>query len=386
MAKSREMEKEQEVSLKPIQDKKQSGSTDDVSEKEKAIPPPFPTCIQMSNKAREEKEILETFIKVEVNIPLLDAVKQVPRYAKFLKELCTNKRKLMGNETINMNENVFSVLQKKLPPKCKDPGVFTIPCKLGNVTINRAMLDLGASINVMPFSIFKTLNVGPLQETRVVIQLADRSLVHPKGAPELKLKKLPEHLKYAYLGEGEKLLVIISSRLDSSEEKKLVSMLKQFKEAIGWTIADIKGLRPSTCMHKILMEDDFKPFGEAQRRLNLPMMEVVKKEIQKLLDAGVIFAISDSKWVSPVQVVPKKVGVTVVENAGGVMVPTRVQSGWRVCIDYRRLNASTRKDHFPLPLIDQMFERLAGTKVIVSTDHAVLRHLMAKKDAKPRLI
>ena len=77
-----------------------------------------------------------------MNIPLLNAIKQVPRYAKFLKELCTNKRKLRGNETISMSENVSVVLQKKLPPKCKDPGVFTNPCKYGNVTINKAMLDL----------------------------------------------------------------------------------------------------------------------------------------------------------------------------------------------------------------------------------------------------
>ncbi|KAL0303528.1 UNVERIFIED_CONTAM: Retrovirus-related Pol polyprotein from transposon.6 [Sesamum radiatum] len=89
-------------------------------------------------------------------------------------------------------------------------------------------------------------------------------------------------------------------------------------------------------------------------------MEVVKKEILKLLDAGMIFPISDSAWVSPTQVVPKKMGITVIENSVGNLVPTRVQNGWRVCIDYRKLNASTRKDHFPLPFIDQMLERLAG--------------------------
>jgi len=87
---------------------------------------------------------------------------------------------------------------------------------------------------------------------------------------------------------------------------------------------------------------------------------VVKKEILKLLDAGMIYPISDSKWVSPVQVVPKKTGITVVKNDEGELVPTRVQNGWRVCIDYRKLNAATRKDHFPLPFIDQMLERLAG--------------------------
>ena len=90
------------------------------------------------------------------------------------------------------------------------------------------------------------------------------------------------------------------------------------------------------------------------------MMEVVKKEILKLLDAGMIFPISDSNWVSPVQVVPKKTGFTVVENNNGELIPTRVQNGWRVCIDYRKLNASTRKDHFPLPFLDQMIGRLAG--------------------------
>ncbi|KAM1757990.1 hypothetical protein ACFX11_007166 [Malus domestica] len=110
-------------------------------------------------------------------------------------------------------------------------------------------------------------------------------------------------------------------------------------------------------MHRILLEEGAKPTREAQRRLNPPMMEVVKKEIIKLLDCGVIYPISDSRWVSPVQCVPKKSGVTVVKNAENELVPTRIQTGWRVYIDYRKLNATTRKDHFPLPFIDQMLER-----------------------------
>ncbi|KAM1746170.1 hypothetical protein ACFX11_012824 [Malus domestica] len=113
-------------------------------------------------------------------------------------------------------------------------------------------------------------------------------------------------------------------------------------------------------MHHILLEEGSKTSQEAQRRLNPPMMEVVKKEVIKLLDCGVIYPISDSKWVSPVQCVLKKFGVTVVANAENELVPTRIQIGWRVCIDYRKLNATTRKDHFPLPFIDQMLERLAG--------------------------
>ena len=365
---------------------------------------------------------------------------------------------------MKVSENVSVVLQKRMPPKCKDPGVFTVPCKLGNLYVPRAMLDLGASINVLPYSVYKSIGIGTLTKTGVIIQLADRSIVHPKGvledvlvqvnelvfpadfyvldmgdddhpssssillgrpflktartkidvyngtlsmefdgevinfniyeamrypsdvhcinfvdiiqpltekcfeltnhdllelvlsrnfdsksvkeiaenfkldeelleivesmeekkkirydnsnvklpisdtkllpsvvqAPKLELKTLPDHLKYAYLGEEKTLPVIISNKLSMVEEDELVTLLKKYKKAIGWTIADIKGLSPSLCMHKILMEEDFKPTREAQRRLNPPMMEVVKKEIMKLLDAGMIYPISDSKWVSPI--------------------------------------------------------------------------------------
>ncbi|KAH9679689.1 hypothetical protein KPL71_026230 [Citrus sinensis] len=148
------------------------------------IPPPFPSRFAKSKKEEQEKDILETFRKVEVNIPLLDAIKQIPRYAKVLKELCTSKRKLRGDEKVHMGENVSAVLQKKLPPKCKDPGMFTIPCKIGSVRIEKALLDLGASINVMPRSIYSSLNVGPLKETGVIIQLADRSNAYPDGVLE----------------------------------------------------------------------------------------------------------------------------------------------------------------------------------------------------------
>jgi len=113
-------------------------------------------------------------------------------------------------------------------------------------------------------------------------------------------------------------------------------------------------------IHKIHLEEDTKPSREPQRRLNLTMQEVVRGEVIKLLDAGIIYPIFDSKWLSLIHVVPKRAGVTVVQNKEGELVPTRVQSGWRVCINYRKLDTATRKDHFPLPFIDQMVERLAG--------------------------
>ena len=137
-------------------------------------------------------------------------------------------------------------------------------------------------------------------------------------------------------------------------------MLREHKEAIGWSLADIKGIRSSMCMHRILLEDDNKPTIEAQRRLNLAMKEVVRKKILKWLDSGVIYPIFDSPWVSPIQVVLKKGGMTVIKNENNELIPTRTVSGWRICIDYRKVNKATRKDHFPLSFIDKMLDRLVG--------------------------
>jgi hypothetical protein len=174
------------------------------------------------------------------------------------------------------------------------------------------------------------------------------------------LKPLPDTLKYKYLDPSESLPIIISSDLDEAQEQELLNVLKEHKEAIGWSIEDIKGISPAVVMHKIHLEENAKTSQEPHRRLNSAMQEVVRAEVIKLLDAGIIYPIFDSKWVSPIHVVPKKAGITVIKNKDNELVPTCVQSGWRVCIDYRKLNSVTRKDHFPLPFIDQMVERLAG--------------------------
>ncbi|GKB10251.1 reverse transcriptase domain-containing protein [Tanacetum coccineum] len=110
------------------------------------------------------------------------------------------------------------------------------------------------------------------------------------------------------------------------------------------------------------MEEDYKPTVQHQRRVNPKIRDVIKKEVEKLLDAGLIYLISDSPWVSPVHCVAKKGGMTVVKNGENDLIPTRLVTGWKVCIDYRKLNEATRKDHFPLPFMDQMLERLAGNE------------------------
>ncbi|GJS15215.1 reverse transcriptase domain-containing protein [Tanacetum coccineum] len=180
--------------------------------------------------------------------------------------------------------------------------------------------------------------------------------------PELKLKDFPSHLEYAFLEENDKLPVIIAKGLKNDENDALLKVLKSHKGAIAWKITDIKGIDPRFCTHKILMEDDYKPMVQCQRWVNPKIHEVIKKEVLKLLDAGMIYPISDSPWVSPVHCVPKKGGITVVANEENELIPTRLVTGWRVCIDYRKLNEATRKDHFPLPFMDQMIERLAGNE------------------------
>ncbi|GJV83494.1 reverse transcriptase domain-containing protein [Tanacetum coccineum] len=180
--------------------------------------------------------------------------------------------------------------------------------------------------------------------------------------PEVELKDLPPHLEYAFLEGDNKLPVIIAKDLSVGEKAALIKVLQSHKRAIAWKLSDIKGINPEFCTHKILMEEDYTPAVQHQRRVNPKIHDVIKKEVEKLLNAGLIYPISDSPWVSPVHCVPKKGGFTVVENEQNELIPTRLVTGWRVCIDYRKLNEATRKDHFPLPFMDQMLERLAGNE------------------------
>ena len=185
--------------------------------------------------------------------------------------------------------------------------------------------------------------------------------IHQETSTEgLVLKELPSHLKYAYLELPKSKPVIISTRLSDAEEQKLLKILKNYQESIAWSIDELKGNSPSICMHKILLEENAKPSVEHQRRLNPVTKEVLRKEVLIWLNACFIYAISYSLWVSPVYVVPKKGGFTVIRNERNELIPTTTVTGWRVCIDYRKLNTTTRNDHFPLPFIDQMLDRLAG--------------------------
>ncbi|CAN6579334.1 unnamed protein product [Malus baccata var. baccata] len=384
---------------------------------------PFPGRFRQSKKEEAEKDILETIRKVQVNIPLLDALSKS-------RELCTTRRRISNKEVVQVGNLIFPADFYVLDME-DSPHSTPLPILLGRpfmktartkIDVFKGTLTMEFDGEVIDFNLSESIKfpkddhscfsidiiddlaqdfldslerdtlettiaqgIGQksgfavprsVDEGEIVAALESLPQHHGKPsnpisisvstnkllpsviqAPVLELKPLPDHLKYVFLGDNETLPVIVSSSLTAIEEEKLIRVLKEHKTAIGWTLADIRGISPTTCMHRILLEEGAKPTREAQRRLNPPMMEVVKKVIIKLLDCGVIYPISDSRWVSPVQCVPKKSRVTVVKNAENELVPTRIQTGWRVCIDYRKLNATTRNDHFPLSFIDQMLER-----------------------------
>ena len=410
-----------------------------------------------------------------------------------------------------LTEQVSAIIECKTPVKHKDPGCPTISVNIGGISVEKALLDLGASVNLFPYSMYKQLGLGELKPTSITLLLADRSIKIPKGTiddvliqvdrfyypvdfvvhdiepvavganhvpiilgrqflatsnaiincrngvmqltfgnmtlelnifhlskrhmhseeddceevciidailkeqaneqqvqdlltlelseclgeqqepqdmslvqgywrrkieilplltgaepkepQQIELKPLPVELKYAFLEENEQCPVVISSLLTTAQEHNLLyllKLLKRNKQALGWKISDLKGINPTICTHHIYLEEESKVVRQPQRRLNPHLQEIVRIEVLKLLQAGIIYPISDSTWVSPTQVVPKKSEVTTVRNEKGEELSTRLTTGWRVCIDYRRLNEVTRKDHFPLPFIDQLLERVSG--------------------------
>ncbi|GJT49297.1 reverse transcriptase domain-containing protein [Tanacetum coccineum] len=214
--------------------------------------------------------------------------------------------------------------------------------------------------------------VEPLEQKASENRLRPSSLELPK----LELKELPEHLEYAFLQKGNQLPVVISSALSAIEKARLLDDLKNHKGVIAWSIADIKGIDSSFCTHKILMEDEFKPSVQPQRRVNRNIKEVVKKEVIKLLDARLIYPISDSPWVSPVQVVPKKGGMTIVKNEKDELIPQRtlIEDNMEVFMDDFSIFGSSF-DHY-LKNLEKMLRRCEETNLVLNWEKC---HFMVKE-------
>ncbi|XP_042379904.1 uncharacterized protein K02A2.6-like [Zingiber officinale] len=234
---------------------------------------------------------------------------------------------------IHLEEDVRPVRQ---PQRRLNPLILDVVKK--EVTI---LLQAGILYPISDSKWVSPIHVVPKKSGVTVVANEENELVPTRvknsWRTQEELKPLPQHLKYAYLGENQQLPVIIAQNLEPDQEEKLLEILRQHKKAIGWTLADIPGISPSICMHKIHLEEDVRPVRQPQRRLNPLILDVVKKEVTRLLQTGIIYPISDSKWVSPIHVVPKKSGVTVVANEENELVPTRVKNSWRsnwqICID-----------------------------------------------------
>ncbi|CAN6567550.1 unnamed protein product [Malus baccata var. baccata] len=177
-----------EISADSGQSQDRSENTAEASTKtaERVYEPPMPYPERLRPKAKDQQltDFMKTLAKVQINLPLIDAIKNIPYYAKFLKDVCTKKRKLVDLEKVILTEQCSAVLLHKLPPKKKDPGSFTISCTIGNCDFSSALIDLGASVNLMPYSVFKRLGEGELKPTSSIIQLADRSITYPRGVIE----------------------------------------------------------------------------------------------------------------------------------------------------------------------------------------------------------
>ena len=232
---------------------------------------------------------------------------------------------------------------------------------INEIEMNFQLLE-SFDCEVLPSNIFNKETISSVNENSQDEISSQKQQTHEQetSAEGLTLKEFPNHLKYEFLEQEKRKQVIISAALTEVEKQKLLVILRKYKEAVAWSIEDLKGISPSICMHKILLEDNAKTYIEHQRRMNLVMKEVVIKEVRKWLNAGFIYAISDSSCVSPVHVVPKKGRFTVIINEKNELIRIRTVTGWRVCIDYRKLNSATRKDHFPLPFIYQILDRLVG--------------------------
>ncbi|CAN6691345.1 unnamed protein product [Malus baccata var. baccata] len=270
-----------------------------------------------------------------INLPLIDAIKNIPSYAKFFKDVCTKKKKLVDFE-------------KRLGQREIKPTSVILQLADRSVAYLRGIIeDLIVKVDNLYLSAdFVILDMDEDMQTPIILgrlfMATARTLIDVE-AGTLTLRVQDQSVVFSLFKATKRpdssLPIIIVANLSSTEEDKLLRILRSYQDAIGWTIADIKGISPTIFMHKILLEDGVKLVIDAQHCLNPIMKEVVRNEVMKLLDAGMIYPISDSKWISPTQVVPKRSGITVVKNDNNELVPTRLTTGWRMCVDYRKINA-----------------------------------------------
>ncbi|XP_071713152.1 uncharacterized protein [Rutidosis leptorrhynchoides] len=238
---------------------------------------PFPKALKSTNqfpygkKGPQPEGMWETFKQVKINLPLLDAIKQVPSYAKFLKDLCTQRRKQRVTlpKKVELTEHLSAVVLGTLPPKFKDPETSLIAVTIGNINVKKALLDLGASINILPFCLVDQFELGLMKRTDIIIQLVDQSIKMPRGMLEDVIVKVED---FYYLVDFVVMDIEPTNR-DAQPtiilggpflEQALMEGLNKYKATVGWTIADLKGISASVCMHRIVTDPEVKTSRDTQ--------------------------------------------------------------------------------------------------------------------------
>ncbi|GKA87245.1 reverse transcriptase domain-containing protein [Tanacetum coccineum] len=284
-------------------------------------PIPFPRRLRKEKEEAQHKKFLENLKQLHINLPFIEALAQMPKYAKFLKGLLTNKARLEEACTITMNERCSSVLLNKLPSKEKDPKSFTIPCNIGQLHINNALADLGASISLMPYTMYEKLGLGEPKATRMSLELADRSIQYPRGIIKnvlIKFDKFVLLIDFVILDMPKDSRVPIILRRPFLATAR--AMINVFNKKITLRVRDDKVIfnvdqlikRPPT------KDDECYGIDDLDDTINAKAQELLANEEP------------DSSRVSPIHVVPKKGGMTVVLNDDNELIPSCTVTGWRV--------------------------------------------------------
>nr|GEZ20863.1 reverse transcriptase domain-containing protein [Tanacetum cinerariifolium] len=318
------------------------------------------------------EKFYEIFKDMSLEISFTDALILMPKFASTLKALIRNKEKHSEMARTLMNEHCSAVILNKLPRKLGDPGKFRIPCEFPGMDECTSLADLVSKpigiakdvsfkVGVFHFPAdFVVVDFEP--DSRVPLILRRCFLKTGRPLIDVHKGKLTLRIRNKAITYNLNQTVWYSANYNQMTANKINVICKEYsQEVLGFFDITTSGnptpyddLIVSTTSPTLTPfgDSDFLLFEEADAFL----------EVEKLLDAGLIYPISDSPWVSPVHCVPKKVGFTVVKNEENELIPTRLVTGWRVCIDYCKLNEATHKDHFPLPFTDQMLEKLVGNK------------------------
>nr|GEW89411.1 reverse transcriptase domain-containing protein [Tanacetum cinerariifolium] len=283
-------------------------------------------------KANDQIEKLyEIFRDLSFEISFTDALTLMPKFSSTLKTLIGNKEKLSEMARTPLNENCSAVILNKLPKKLGDPGRFLIPCEFSG--------DFFLFEEANSFFALEDDHTSPEVDDSYYDSEGDILLLKeiinsdPSPPPPNQRNYFLKIQKELKICEAKTVKSSIDEPPEDEEKAALIKVLKSYKRAIAWKLFDIKGVDPEFCTHKILMEEDYEQTIQHQRRVNPKIYDVIKKEVEKLLDAGLIYPISDSPWVSPVHCVPKKGGIIVVKNDDNDLIPTRLVTGWSIPID-----------------------------------------------------